>query len=144
MTTKPADDRQTASTRGSGLMPAPDRRRSPRRQFREPVCVELRGVQGDGEWRTEGVLLNLSPDGLACRLHERDGESILMGRQLRVAFRPRPSEEVLCLTGRVTNIIRGGTVGQIVVGLALVADADQEQLRRRLTAIVNSRTSEGR
>ena len=55
-----------------------------------------------------------------------------VGQTTRVLFSLGASATAFDLTGRVTNITRGGTPGHVVVGLAFVADRNLEENQTRL------------
>lgn len=110
-----------------------DRRRSPRRCLRTPTEVVLCAT-GEGEtWRCSAAMLNVSPDGIACRVPEQDVRALTVGQTLNVRFCLDSSSTGFDLSGRITNITQGGTPHHAVVGLAFIADdrmkADQARLR---------------
>jgi len=115
-----------------------DRRRSPRRHFQGRTRVSLTGGSPGGEWHAEAVMLNLSVEGLACRLAEHDAEHLRIGRALGVAFCLGASKTPSKLKAHVSNITEGGTPGQVVVGLAFIADeqlaSHRTELQRALSA----------
>jgi hypothetical protein len=115
-----------------------ERRRSPRRRFEEPTEVVLRPMNGSGEPCGRGKLLNLSPEGLACRVPEAIARELTVGQVLQVAFLVGPSPDVFDLNARVVNITEGGTQGQFVIGLEFVTDdrleAGGDRLRKTLKA----------
>jgi hypothetical protein len=118
------------------LKPAPiavaDRRRSPRRRLREVTEVTLRPAEECDESQVRATLLNLSPDGLACRIATCDAGALAVGAVVRVAFRPGVSARAFHLNGRVISVIEGGTVANLVVGLEFIADERLTACRDRL------------
>jgi len=109
-----------------------ERRRSPRRRLREVAEVTLRPAEECDDSQVRATLLNLSPDGLACRIATCDSGSLAVGAVVRVAFRPGVSTRVLHLNGRVISVIEGGTVENLVVGLEFIADERLTACRDRL------------
>jgi hypothetical protein len=113
-----------------------DRRRSPRRRLRRPTTVSLHNTGTEREWCSEAVMLNLSAEGVACRLAGHDSLALKINQTARVLFTLGASSTMFDLTGRVTNITQGGTPGHVVVGLAFVADEKLEQNRTRLRQVL--------
>lgn len=109
-----------------------DRRQSRRRRLRKPTEVSLHGTGRQGPWRRLGTLLNLSQDGMACRLHKGDTAGLVYGQTLRVVFCLEGVLPPFDLPGQVSNITEGGTADHVVVGIAFLADGQQEDLRDRL------------
>ena len=91
-----------------------------------------------GEPCGRGKLLNLSPEGIACRVPEASAKELTMGQVLQVAFVVGPSPDVFDLNARVVNVTEGGTRGQFVIGLEFVTDdrleAGGDRLRKTLKA----------
>jgi hypothetical protein len=156
-----------------------DRRRSPRRRLRKRTEVSLSGLDENLEWCAQAVMLNLSTEGMACRLSAGDALRLELGQVLGVSFalhgraQTCSSEESAALHGlksagsrgqkpaaqgegraahrdidasttpfnmraRVSNVTEGGTPGQVVVGLAFVADDQLERNRTRLQQALTS------
>ncbi|MGB2985583.1 MAG: PilZ domain-containing protein [Phycisphaerae bacterium] len=113
-----------------------ERRRSPRRQLHEPTEVILRPAGDGDESHGPGAMLNLSPDGIACRIPIPGTEALAIGQTLRVEFRLGASSRAFHLNGRISNITQGGTINHLVVGLEFIADerltASRERLRKAL------------
>ena len=109
-----------------------DRRRSQRRRLREPADVVLNAVGEHEGWRCGAVLLNVSPDGIACRIPQQDGRLPSLGDTLRAEFSLDGSPFSYALTGRVVNVTQGGTPGHLVMGLEFVIDSESEAVRTRL------------
>lgn len=99
-----------------------DRRRSPRRHLRGRTEVSLSGSGESVDFCGQAIMLNLSPEGMACRLAEQDALRLEIGRTLRVVFRLGVSTTSFNLNAHVSNITKGGTPGHVVVGLAFITD----------------------
>ena len=63
-----------------------ERRKNRRRRFQEPADVTLRATSGPKPWHGLGTLLNLSMNGIACRVREEDAAHTAVGQTLRVMF----------------------------------------------------------
>ncbi|MFQ5413632.1 MAG: PilZ domain-containing protein [Phycisphaerae bacterium] len=111
-----------------------DRRRAARRRLAEPAAVTLTGRAGGSPWTCTGALLNLSADGLACRLRERDTHPIAVGDTVAVSFAVGRQHEVFDLTGKVNNITPAGTTAHVVVGMEFMKNARRPELEAQLTA----------
>jgi len=111
-----------------------DRRRSPRHRWRRPTDVVLAAAGRGDRWRCTAALLNVSPDGIACRVVATDTESLSIGRIVGAQFRLDSLSPAFNLPARVTNITEGGSVDHVVVGLQFLVDTDlvaAEQVRLR-------------
>ena len=140
------DVRQTA-TQTSILLAHPvvlhvaQRRHSRRVTFRKSCAVHLT-LNATG--RTDAVtgdLLNLSPDGLACRLDEVQADSIRPEQMMRVAFQPDECQEGFEFDALPSNVCPAGTPGRAILGVQFKippdderAQADRERLRDLLYA----------
>ncbi|MGD2109341.1 MAG: PilZ domain-containing protein [Phycisphaerae bacterium] len=127
----PAVETRVSVAMPERLVPA-DRRRSPRRQFRCGTHVTLTRSTQSGNGALEAVLLNLSPEGMACRLAEESAASLSVGQAIGVEFELGAPPERFDLRAQVCNMIEGGTPGQAVIGLAFSADGQSEREQCRL------------
>ena len=67
--------------------------------------VALRAVDPQATWRCQGVLLNLSEHGLACRVSpEEDTSSLRQDMALRLSFQVRSEGPVVEVEARVVNV----------------------------------------
>lgn len=103
-----------------------ERRRSPRRRLRRPTDVVLQAGGPDHGLRCTAAMLNLSVEGIACRVPAQDAELMHIGQTLRAEFRLDPSAAALTLNARIVSIIKGGTLNQLVVGLEFIVDRTLE------------------
>lgn len=101
-----------------------ERRKSRRRRFHGPSEVTLRAIGGTEPWHGRARLLNLSADGIACKVREEDTPRTTTGRRFHVLFRLDGSRHEFNLIGRVVNVTRGGSLDHAVVGMQFV-DEDQ-------------------
>jgi hypothetical protein len=122
----------TLRVRQPERMALADRRRSPRRRLQGRTQVSLTGAEADVDWHAQAVMLNLSTEGIACRLAEHDAERLRIGHTLCLAFCVGASATPLELNANVSNITEGGTPGQVVVGLAFIADEQLASHRSKL------------
>ncbi len=113
-----------------------DRRRSPRRCLRQRCDVALHGTGPSSDWRCLAAMLNLSPDGVACRLPERDAQPVELGEILRLDFRPGGEVEKFRLRGRVVSMTPGGTPEHVLLGMQFIDDDYLESAKARLLAVL--------
>jgi hypothetical protein len=113
-----------------------ERRKSRRRRFREQTQVTLRATSQSDSWRGQATLLNLSMQGVACKVSARDTAHTAIGQVLHLAFALQAGSQLLELTGRVTNVTETGSPNHAVVGMEFVEDdrlaAAQEALKASL------------
>ena len=125
---------------GSGLIRLPkpsrltlaDRRRSERRQLKQRATVSLQMAEADGAWTSHGAMLNLSAEGIACRIAREDASRMAVGCVVLVRFGLEEAGQSFEWSARVTNITKGGTADRTVVGLEFIVDHNQEADRARL------------
>lgn len=137
--TRRADGDQGEATSGLTVrkpttMTVADRRRSPRRRLRGAAWVLLKAGQGSHPWRGKAALLNLSMDGLACRVTKDDAEALHTDQSVQVTFDAADRSGPFELTARVTNVTEGASC-RCVVGLEFVDDERLAACRARLRAV---------
>ena len=113
-----------------------DRRRRPRRRLRPTCQVALHGTGPRGEWHCSAAMLNLSPDGLACRLHQKDAQPVEIGSILGADFRLDPDAEEFHVRGRVVSVTPGGTPEHVLLGMQFIDDDYPEPEKARLLAVL--------
>jgi len=113
-----------------------DRRRSERRRLKQRATVSLQMGEEYGAWTSQGAMLNLSPEGIACRIAREDALRMEVGSVLLVRFGLEEAGQSFEWSARVMNITEGGTAGRTVVGLEFIIDhqADRVRLCRVLEA----------
>ncbi len=109
-----------------------DRRRSLRRRLQRPMSITLQSGDANGDWKSEGAMLNLSPDGIACRIPTDRASRLKVGQTVRVGFDVAAEGRPFNWPARVTNMTAGGTTNQTVVGLEFIPDQTGSEDRRRL------------
>ncbi len=109
-----------------------ERRRSPRRRLREPTAVALRTTEMGAGWHGRALLLNISPEGLACGLTAADGAKLKIGQPLRITLDLGTPPAAFDLVARVVNITEGSTADRLILGLEFIADKSVEVNRQRL------------
>jgi hypothetical protein len=145
-----ADARYAFETRCAGPMPQTDegvlhviqpttmtvieRRRHRRRQFQKPTEVTLRATTGAERWNGRAALLNLSTDGIACRVREEDARHTGVGTILRLVFCAGPGLKEFNLAGRVINVTQAGSPRHAVIGMAFVDDSSLASAEEALRA----------
>jgi hypothetical protein len=115
-------------------MTAIERRRHRRRQFQKPTEVTLRATTGAERWNGRAALLNLSADGIACRVREEDIVHTPIGTILRLVFRLGHDFKEFDLTGRVINVTQAGSPHHAVIGMAFVDDSSLASAEEALRA----------
>lgn len=104
-----------------------ERRRSPRRQFQDATKVTLTSIGRDSATRISGALLNLSDDGLACRLLETEIDSLEPDESVSVSFALSSWEQPFALTGRIVSRTKAGSPGYVVAGVEFESGEQMEQ-----------------
>lgn len=97
-----------------------DRRRSARRMLQEPAEVVLRTIEPADGWECTAAMLNVSPEGLACRLPRSSASGLSIGRRVRAAFRLGRPPKDFSVAGRITNITIGGTPDSTILGIGFL------------------------
>ncbi len=115
----------------------PERRRAARRRLQDCLEVVLSANSGTDDWRCKASMLNVSPQGIACRADASAlQDCAAVGGTLRVEFRLAGVSDGFDIAGRVVNVTRGATSGQVVLGLEFVADPASAADRGRLCEVL--------
>ena len=105
------------------------RRRSSRSRLRTSTVVALRPM--DAATPTcSGVLMNVSADGIACRVPADPAVTIEGDTLIRACFRLEQEDETYELPAVVVYRTRGGTDGYDVLGLRFM-DTNDDDARRK-------------
>ena len=121
-----------------------ERRRSRRRRLHKPCEVQLHGVGDELGWQATGALLNVSTDGVACRLANQKAYDLCVRQTVRVVFRIGSSPTRFDLKAQITNLTAAGTPEHQVLGLEFVDDANLEAAQPALReAIANANAPSG-
>jgi hypothetical protein len=115
-----------------------DRRRSPRRRLAGATEVVLHANKVQAQWRCRAALLNLSADGLACRVNDADAATLDVGQTVCVIFRPAGAASGFDLEARVSNVTEAGTPGRRIVGLEFLHETTPPGSRARLADVLNA------
>lgn len=113
-----------------------ERRRSPRRRLKEPADVVLHENRVQAQWRCRASLLNLSADGLACKVPSADADDLRVGQTVCVILHPAGGTTGFDLEARVSNLTTAGTPGQCIVGLEFIHDTTPPGTLARLDEIL--------
>jgi hypothetical protein len=127
MTVPAAQAKTTEAGGGAGL----ERRRVPRRRLHEPSVVRLHGIGDETQWHREGVLLNVSTAGIACRLTSTDAHGLCADQVVRAVFVVGTSQ-MFDLNARITNVTPSGIPDYQVLGMEFADDAKLDSARSRL------------
>lgn len=115
-----------------------DRRRSVRRRLRRRTGVTLHVLDRRPQRTVEGVLLNLSADGLACRVPRHELAGLRAGRTVRAVFQPDGRSAAYELSARVAGVTAAGTRHQFVVGVEFIDDDHYRDCREHLCAVLGA------
>lgn len=99
-----------------------ERRRSKRRRLAPSSAVYIDGGDDADPWRCAAVMLNVSLNGLACRVERECAERIREGLTLDVAFEIGPESRRIELHGRVVSVMGAGSPDCSLVGIAFEED----------------------
>ena len=119
----------TVVQRGTVALAAPStvtllqRRQSRRYKLRSPGSVSVRLSEGDTT-PTVGSILNLSREGIACRLPAQEDRKVGVGQPVRLRFDLQGQSRENELTGMVTNVTPAGTTGYVVLGIQFLPDVN--------------------
>lgn len=114
-----------------------ERRRSRRRTLRRASEVALFMQNPDDSWTCTAALLNLSPDGLACRIPAHQRRRLTIGAHLRVVFGIDDRSQRFELAARISNAIQGGSADTVVLGMQFTFEGADMQIRDRLQAALH-------
>jgi hypothetical protein len=116
-----------------------ERRQAPRRRLHRAATVHLAPQSAPGADRASdicGRLLNVSGQGLACRLAAEAAATLSPTQPVSVAFRLDDHDRTFAFRARIVSITEGGTPGQMVIGIEFIdgatRDAQQDALQAAL------------
>ena len=104
-----------------------ERRRTRRRQFHDATDLTLKPIGCHSAAPIRAALLNVSTDGLACRVPESALESIPWEEPLAISFALSANSHTFELTGHTVSRTEAGTAGHWVVGLEFEKGRQTEQ-----------------
>ncbi len=110
---------------------SPLRRRFQRARLRTSTVVALRPMHGRAP-ACSAALLNVSADGIACRVPTDRRQVVAKNAALRVCFRLAEEEETYELPAVVVYRAEGGTAGYDVIGLQFADHDEAASTRQRL------------
>ena len=123
----PDSDVQSLQIPKPATIAVTERRRTRRRQFREAADLILKPIGCDSAAPIRAALLNVSTDGLACRVPESALESIPWDGPLAITFALSANSHTFELTGHTISRTEAGTPGHWVVGLEFEKGRQTEQ-----------------
>jgi hypothetical protein len=120
----PADPGEQGSIRLPlpNTLQAIERRQSTRKLLHQPTEVTLRNVNGATAFSLRAAMLNVSAEGLACRVSTADATRLSRGLHVWARFRVGDDPEPFEMICRITNETRGGTPDTVVLGMAFVEE----------------------
>lgn len=137
---------EDSADRASGMLPlarpntlrAFERRRSGRKSLRGSTEVTLSpvglaaGVTPDQGWQCKAVMLNVSPEGMACRVRRIEAQRTDIGQTVRAVFNIGLATEPFIVTGQITNVTLGSTPDTAVLGMTFVDSDNPGPTKARL------------
>lgn len=109
-------DDQTVQIPKPATIAVTERRRTRRRQFHNATDLTLKQIGCDSTAPIRAALLNVSCDGLACRVPESALDSIPPEKPIEVSFALSASGRTFELTGHAVSRSEAGTPGLWVIG----------------------------
>ncbi len=119
------------------------RRRFQRMRLRAACPVHISAKRRRQDFT--GQLLNLSPDGLACRIREDDAQILRAGQRISVALHPKEADRGFEFEAVVSNKTPAGTPGHAILGVQFHLredDFDAQTARERLCDLLYTRPAE--
>ena len=108
------------------------RRRFDRCDLHDSVAVHLREPDGTSAWCCTGTLLNVSPDGLACRVDMADADRLLVNDWLAIRFELVSADAPFAFIAAVRAKTPAGDADKIILGLQFKIGAQARPMRDRL------------
>ncbi len=99
-----------------------ERRRSRRRQLAPRGSINLATTDPVDPWRCAAAMLNVSLNGLACRVEKNHAARIRTGATLEIVFEVGSPPCTLDLRGRVVSVSDAGSPDCILVGIEFDED----------------------
>ncbi len=112
------------------------RRRFMRASIAKSTVVKLTDADDRGRAIGEGAMLNVSQDGLACRLIRDVADRIDIDERIGVQFELGDKRELVAFEGRLKSKTAGGSVNTIIVGICFGQDAANEAARETLNRLL--------
>lgn len=116
---RPDDEEQTCALtfRRPKVIDVIERRRSARRAFRRPNTVSLAPFDGQDEPPMTAAMLNVSGDGMACRLESSAHLDMAVGQTWSAGFTLDDALEGFELPATIVSMTPSPSKGSVVVGL---------------------------
>ncbi len=121
------------------ILQVSQRRRFQRMTLKSPCTVQLNPRGAGASEPVTGQLLNLSADGMACRLSQAAAQSTRVGEHLRATFHPPEAERGFEFDVVLTNKSKAGTKEHVLLGLQFhlkEADSAAQAERERLCELL--------
>lgn len=113
-----------------------ERRHAVRRRFRKPTTVDV-ARQEQSAQSCRGALLNISTEGLACRVHTRDARFAQSGREVRVTFGLDDDGDAFVISGRIAGVVEARSPKFRILGIEFVSDESSRESLGRLQAVLD-------
>ncbi len=109
-----------------------ERRRVRRRRLHESTTVRFHAIDPALVDFSQARMLNLSEQGLACRMPQAQADRLRIGQTLGVVFRLNEMTEPFDIPARIVTITQGGTTDQRVVGMEFLDLPELQAQKTRL------------
>lgn len=113
-----------------------DRRRFVRARLAPSSLVKIEWRQGGADHRRVATLLNISPDGMACRVEDPAALAIELGDPLRVQFALPRQNSMFHLTASASNVTPAG--GATILGMQFTRSLETVPQLKLLRASLRS------
>ncbi|HNO77536.1 MAG TPA: PilZ domain-containing protein [Phycisphaerae bacterium] len=113
------------------------RRRFMRASIAKSTAVKIMDLDMPGQLIGEGAMLNVSQDGLACRLGRDVADRIDIDERIGVEFEIGDERIALAVDGRVKSKTAGGSPNTIIVGICFNHDPLNQEARKILRQHLN-------
>ncbi|GJM24267.1 MAG: hypothetical protein DHS20C16_06820 [Phycisphaerae bacterium] len=112
------------------------RRRFMRASVSESATVILTDATATGCVKGKGAMLNVSQDGLACRLRREEADRINIDEKIGVKFELGQERTCIEFCGRVKSKTAGGSANSIIVGVCFGQDSMNQSARDELNRLL--------
>jgi hypothetical protein len=116
------------------------RRRFMRACVAESAIVTLTEADAPGRIKGQGAMLNVSQDGLACRLNREVADRIDIDEKIGVKFELGQERIGIEFHGRVKSKTAGGSANFIIVGVCFGQDSKDQDARSKLNRLLGEST----
>lgn len=113
------------------------RRRFLRARLVDSANVTLTHAGSFGQARGEGAILNVSQDGLACRVSRELADSLRIDETIGVVFELGPQRTRIECNGRIKGKTAAGSAHSIIVGVHFEHDTESPEMMAHLSRLLS-------